>query len=282
MEKKLPKSYALKKLALPGFTEPLYLFLNQLSFMRFNKGFLTAPLILATIAANAQFIKGDKMAGASVGSIFFNSGGSDVSFPQVRGYTSKTNSYGLRIEPSFGWFISEKTVIGASLNINPSGQKVSYEDLGTTFQKDRSTNFNIGVGGFLRNYFSSNSSLMPFGHFGFNAGINSSSTEGFKYYKSTPDYKISYDGKSSGGFFANAIVQLGFTKMVGDYTGLDIYLGYNYSYNKNTFKTTTLRDDAPYDGNPETRSENEPTTKFTNHGLIVGVGFQVFLKGKKK
>jgi hypothetical protein len=271
-----------KKPVLPGFPEPLYLFLNQLNFMLSNKVFLTAILILVALAANAQFIKGDKMVGTSVGSIFYNSGGADVSFPQVRGYSSKTNSYGLRIEPSFGWFISEKTAIGATMNINPSGQKASYEDLGTTFQKDKSTNFNIGVGGFLRNYFSSNSSLMPFGQFGFNAGINSSSTEGFKYYDASPDYKVSYDGKSSGGFFANAILQLGLTKMVGDYTGLDIYLGYNYSYNKNTFKTTTLRDDAPYDGTPETRAENEPTTKFTNHGLIVGVGFQVFLKGKKK
>ena len=250
--------------------------------MYFNKRFLTGILILAGIAANAQFVKGDKMVGTSVGSIFFNSGGSDVSFPQVRGYSSKSSSYGLRIEPAFGWFISEKTVVGATMFINPNSQKVSYEDLGTTFQKDKSTSFNIGVGSFIRNYFGNNSSFMPFGQFGFNAGINSSTTEGFKYYKSSPDYKASYNGKSSGGFFANAILQLGLTKMVGEYTGLDIYLGYNYSYNKNTFKTTTLTDNAPYDGTPETRAENEPTTKFTNHGLIVGVGFQVFLKGKKK
>ena len=120
---------------------------------------------------------------------------------------------------------------------------------------------------------------MPFGQFGFNAGINSSTVDGFKYYDASPDYKISYDGKSSGGFFANATLQFGLTKMVGEYTGLDIYLGYNYSYNKNTFKTTTIRDNAPYDNVPETRSENEPTTKFTNHGIIVGVGFQVFLRG---
>ena len=250
--------------------------------MRYTTGVFSGILLLTCLAGSAQFKKGDKMVGTSVGSIIFNSGGSDVTFPQVRGYSSKTTNYGLRIEPSFGWFISEKMAIGGTLNINPSGQKVRHEDLGTTFQEDKSTNFNIGVGGFVRNYFGSNtSSFMPFGQFGFNAGINSATAEGFKYYDASPDYKISYDGKSSGGFFANATLQLGLTKMVGEYTGLDIYLGYNYSYNKNTFKTTTLRDDAPYDGTPETRSENEPTTKFTNHGLIVGVGFQVFLKGKK-
>ena len=93
--------------------------------MQYNKIIFTGVLLLAGIGAHAQFKKGDKMVGTSVASIFFNSGGSDVSFPQVRGYSSKTNSFGIRIEPAFGWFISEKTVIGTSLNINPSSQKIS-------------------------------------------------------------------------------------------------------------------------------------------------------------
>lgn len=242
--------------------------------------FCTGLLLLAALVSNAQFTQGDKMAGTSVGSLFVNSGGADVSFPQVRGYSSNTSSFGLRIEPSFGWFITDKTVIGGIININPLSQKVRYEDLGTTFQEDNSSNFNIGAGGFIRNYFGAASSFRPFAQFGFNAGMNSSKTDGFKYYDASPDYKISYDGKSSGGFFANAILQLGLTKMVGDRTGLDFYIGYNYSYNKNTFKTTTITD-LDLDGDIDITADSEPTTKFTNHGLIVGVGFQVFLKGKK-
>ncbi|HEV7780106.1 MAG TPA: hypothetical protein VGO58_02515 [Chitinophagaceae bacterium] len=251
--------------------------------MRFNHCFFTGILLLILTTANAQFKKGDRMVGTSVGSIFFNSGGADVSFPSpTRGYSSKTSSYGLRIEPAFGWFISGKTVIGATLNVNPSGQKARYEDLGTTFQEDKVTNFNIGVGGFLRNYFGSNtSSFMPWGQFGFNAGLSSGTSNGFKYFKGAPDYKFSYDAKLSGGFFANATLQVGLTKMMGESAGLDIYLGYNYSYNKNISKTTELTDEAPYDGVPEITETGEPTTKFTNHGLIVGVGFQVFLRGKK-
>jgi hypothetical protein len=249
--------------------------------MKLIKGIFAGVSLLCATTGNAQFKRGDRMVGTSVGSIFLNSGGSDVSFSQVNGYSTKTSSYGLRIEPAFGWFISDKTVVGASLLINPTGQKVRYEDAGTTFQEDKSTNFNIGVGGFLRNYFGNNESFAPWGQFGFNAGINSGTSDGFKYYDGTPDFKISYDGKSSGGFFANAILQFGFTKMVSESAGLDFYLGYNYSYNKNTYTTTTLSDNAPYDGVPETTSENDPTTKFTNHGMIVGVGFQLFLRGKK-
>ncbi len=250
--------------------------------MRLNQGLFAGILLLACLSGNAQFKRGDRMVGTSIGSVFFNSGGSDVSYPQFQGYSSHTTGYGLRIEPTFGWFMSEKMALGVSLNINPSGQKIRYEALGSTFQEDKTTNFNIGIGGFLRNYFGNNtSSFMPFGQFGFNLGINSGTAEGFKFYDASPDYKISYDGKSSGGFFANAALQLGLTKMVGENAGLDIYLGYNYSYNKNTFTTTTLRDNAPYDGIPESTSVNDPTTKFTNHGVILGVGFQVFLRHKK-
>ena len=245
--------------------------------MLLKKAFLVPFLFFFTLGVNGQFKKGDNMVGASIGSVFFNSGSSDVSFPQTQGYTSKSSGYGIKIEPSWGWFISEKTAVGVSVNINPTSQKISYEDAGTTFQRDESSSFNIGIGGFLRNYFGSGSSFMPFGQFGFNGGISSASNEGFKYYAGP--YKISYDGKSSGGFFANATLQLGFTRMMNENTGLDFYAGYNYSYNKNTFKTTTLRDDGA-NGSIDTRSENEPTSKFTNHGFILGVGFQVFLRKK--
>ncbi|HNF39202.1 MAG TPA: hypothetical protein PLC45_11105, partial [Chitinophagaceae bacterium] len=78
----------------------------------------------------------------------------------------------------------------------------------------------------------------------------------------------------------NANFLAGMTKMVGERTGLDFYIGYNFSYNKNTFKKTTLRDDGN-NGTIDSRGENETTTKFTNHGFTLGVGFQIFLKGRK-
>jgi hypothetical protein len=241
--------------------------------MQIRKFLLFSILATISISGHSQFKKGDKMAGTSVGSVLYNSGSSEVSFPSFNGYTSKTTSYGLRIEPTLGWFISEKTAVGVSLNINPTGQKVRYKDNGTTFQQD--------IGAFGRNYFSTDKDWMPFGQFGFNLGINTTNTEGFSYSSGPPTSKSTYDGKSSGGFFANASLQFGLTKMVGEYTGLDFYAGYTYSYNKNTLKTTTSTD-VGIDGDIDFTSTNEPTTKFTNHGFILGVGFQVFLKGKKK
>ncbi len=205
-----------------------------------------------------------------------------LAFPSFNGYDTKSNSFGLRIEPTMGWFISEKTAVGASLNINPSNSKVSYMSGGTTFQQDKSNNFNIGIGAFARNYFSANNTFMPYGQFGINAGISSQNNDGFLYTGTGPTAtKETYDGKGSGGFFANAALQLGMTKMLGESTGLDFFAGYSYSYNKNTLKTTT-QTDFGNNGSIDQTAVSEPTTKFTNHGFIVGVGFQIFLTGKKK
>ena len=250
--------------------------------MQKKTGLLIPILLIFSLVATPQLKKGNMMAGATVGSVLFNSGSSDITVAQIGSNTSKITSYNVNVGPSLGWFISDNTAVGASLNINPSGNKTTYEQNGSTYQSDKITNFNIGIGGFIRHYFGHSGTMMPFGQFGINGGISNLKTEGFFYGGSGPSaYKTSYDGSSNGGFFANSTFQFGMTKMVGDYTGLDFYIGYNFSYNKNTFKKTTLRDDGN-DGTIDSRGENETTTKFTNHGFLLGIGFQVFLKGKSK
>lgn len=222
------------------------------------------------------------MVGVTIGSIFYNNGNADVSFPApTQGYSYKTTSFGAAIAPSVGWFISDNTVIGGMLNINPVWLKNTYEFNGTTYRKDESNTFNLGIGGGIRNYFNNNSTYKPFGQLNFNLGISSQNTEGFFYGGSGPgSYKETYDGKSSGGFFTNAALALGFTKMLNAHTGLDLYAGYNYSYSKNTLKTTTLRDDG-INGSVDQTSISEPTTKFNNHGFVLGLGFQIFLEARK-
>jgi outer membrane protein W len=244
--------------------------------------FFIPVLLVAGLSVNAQFKKGMRMAGTNVGSIFFNSGSADVTYPSpTTGYTSKTTGFGVNIAPTMGWFISDHTAVGLSLNINPTSNKTTYEIGGKTYQKDKVNGFNFGIGGFARNYFKSSSSFMPFGQLGLNLGISSQKTEGFFYGGSGASaYKLTYDGKSSGGFFANAALSFGMTKMVTPHTGLDISIGYSYSYNKNTYKTTTLRDDGN-NGTIDLTSESNPTSKYTNHGLVLGVGFQIFLDARK-
>src|SRR5258705_10005637 len=239
-------------------------------------------LMANSMAIKAQFAKGDKMVGASVASIVFNSGNADISVASIGNNISKITNYGVSITPSIGWFISDKTAVGAMLNINPNGQKTTYEENGNTYQSDKLNGFNIGIGGFVRNYFSGKSAWMPFGQFSLNGGISNQKTDGFFYYKGgVPYYKYTYSGNSSGGSFVNAALDLGLTKMFGDNAGLDFFIGYNFAYNKSTFKKTTLFYDSINDPILDV-GKNETTNKFTNHGFVLGLGFQVFLRGKKK
>ncbi len=211
------------------------------------------------MALNAQFAKGDKMVGATIASIFFNSGNTDISTASIGSATSKITNYGVSLTPQLGWFISDKTAVGATLNLNPNGQKTTYQASGKTYQSDKSNGFNIGIGGFVRNYFSNNNTWMPFGQFGLNGGISNLKTDGFYYYQGgVPYYKYTYSGNSSGGVFINSALDLGLTKMLGDNAGLDIFIGYNFSYNKTTFKRTTLYYASSADTNPTTGT-NETT-----------------------
>ena len=238
-------------------------------------------LLLFNITMNAQFKKGDKMVGASVGSVFFNTGNSDQTVTSIGRQTAKVNSYGVNIMPSLGWFISENTAAGFSLLINPLGDKVSFEENGNTFQSDKSRYFNIGIGGFARNYFGKAESLLPFGQLAINGGISDVKKDGFFYGGTgTSAYKETYDAKSSGGLFVDAIFILGLTKMFGQYTGLDLSIGYDFSYTKNTMNRTTLRDNM-IDGSIDETGKMETVSKLTNHKFVLALGFQVFLERKK-
>jgi len=237
--------------------------------------------LLAGSGLFAQFEKGNKMAGATIGSIFFNSGKTDYSYPPpTTGFTTNQTSFGINFSPNYGWFVSDNVAIGASFILSQNHQKTFDEDgsNGNTFNRDISNRFNIGVGSFARAYFSNPGKFYPFGQASVNFGIGSSSSNGFYFGGGN---KSTYDGKSSGDFFANAGLSFGLTKMINKHAGLDFYLGYNFSYTKSTFKKIT-QTDIGNNGSIDQTSTSEPTQKFTNHGAAIGIGFQIFLESKKK
>jgi hypothetical protein len=229
----------------------------------------------------SQLKKGTRMVGATIGSIFYNSGNSEYSFPPpTTGYTSTASNYGLSFSPSMGWFISDNTAIGALMILSYNKSKLNDQSdaNGNIFNKDNSTRFNIGLGGFARNYFKTFGNLLPFGQLNLNFGTGSTTTKGFTFFGND---KHTYDGKSSGDFFLNGGFSIGFTKLLNNNTGLDLFAGYTYSYTKSTFKKYTEIDEAN-NGSIDSRTENNPTQKFTNHGVSAGVSFQVFLNRKTK
>jgi hypothetical protein len=251
--------------------------------MQLKHTLIIALLLISMHQLNAQFTKGDKIVGASLASGFFNTGTADQAVTSIGSITAKVSGFGISFSPSLGWFASEKTAVGAMLNINPSGDKTTYEgNNGSTFQKDKSNIFNIGIGGFVRNYFGNSGSLLPFGQLNINGGISNLKKEGFLYLGASPAVdKETYTTKSSGGTFFSAGLNAGFTKMTGDNAGLDFFIGYTFSKNKNTIKKIKLVDENN-DGSINRTEENETTTRLTNHGFQLGIGFQIFLTRKKK
>jgi hypothetical protein len=247
--------------------------------MQQKKKFFIIGLLLVSITINAQFKKGMRMVGATVGSVFFNSGKSDYSYPPpTTGYTSNSDNFGITLNPSMSWFVSDNTAVGAMLNFGYTHQKTFAKAAnGNVFNRDISNSFSIGVGGFARNYFKSSGTMIPFGQFNLNGGIGSTSNNGFYF---TGNDKSTYDGESSGDFFINTGVELGFTKMLNDHTGIDFFVGYTYSYNKRTYKTTT-HTDLGNNGSVDQTAISEPILKYTNHGVVFGVGFQIFLDKRK-
>jgi len=254
-------------------------FFKSMFIMKRVFALIVLLLLLINTGINAQLKKGIRMVGASVGSAFFNSSQSDYSYPApTTGYTSTGNNFGINLNPSMGWFVSDNTAIGALLNFGYTHQKTFAKAAnGNIFNRDISNSFNMGFGGFARNYFKSSGTMMPFGQFNLNGGIGSASNKGFYF---TNSDKNSYDGKSSGDFFINTGVELGFTKMLNEHTGLDLFVGYTYSYNKRTYKTTTLTD-LGNNGSVDQTAVSEPTLKYSNHGVMLGVGFQIFLDKRK-
>ncbi len=235
--------------------------------------------LLANTKINAQFKKGDKMLGASVGTIFFNNGNTDVSTSILTSTTSSDN-FGISFNPSLGWFIDDNIAVGLIPAIAFNKQKTLGKSGGNTFLKDETSRFNVTVGGFARYYFNGeNPKTMFFGQYDLSAGLGGSKTEGFQY-ETNGVYVDRYTQKSSGDFLVNTGLSLGVSKFLAAKTALDFYIGYKFSYIKSNPKGTFFRDYLdPNTGDVTQKPDYDQ--KFTGHNLVLGVGFQIFLDKKK-
>lgn len=245
--------------------------------------FICFLLVITAFILNsqAQFSKGMRMSGATLGSAFFNSGKYDYTVPPPTiGSSVHTNSLGISLSPNYGWFISGQTVIGVQFTPAYKYDKFIESDANNvSFHKNISKSFIISLGGFARNYFPVTGNFIPFAQASLAAGMGSSNHEGFEY-NASPLYKDVFEGKSSGDFLVNGGISLGVTKMLNQHIGLDIIAGYNYIYNKSQYKTTTQRD-TDIDGTIDETLTGDVETKFTNHGFTVGIGLQIFLDKRK-
>lgn len=244
---------------------------------------LPVLLFLTGMAAEAQFKKGDRMLGANIAGISFTGGRAEYTAPGVPvGYETKSSNFNLGLSPSIGWFLNEKVAVGATLNVSYGRSTLRNIANDTTYYESNASQLNLGLGGFIRNYFKTGTGTLPFVQASINFGTGSGNTDGFSFSSDVGGkYKDVFDGKKSGIAFFNASLIGGFTKMVNDRVGLDFFAGYNFSFNKNTSTSTTVRSYITGPGTGFT-ANYETDEKFTGHGATIGIGFQIFLEGKKK
>lgn len=240
-------------------------------------------LLLVSFSTYGQFKRGDRMVGSSIAAGFFNSGNTDISYPSNTNlnYSSKNNSFGISVSPNYGWFISDKTAVGILFTANFNGYNTTEKtSTNVRFRETNSSSFNVGIGGFARNYFNTSSSFMPFGQASINFGLSNSSSDGFYFENATTVTRVDFDRKSTGGFYTNASLSFGATKMINSHIGFDIYGGYNFSYNKLNFSENQSVD-AGNNGSIDETRKADTESRFNSNGFSIGVGLQIFLDPKK-
>jgi hypothetical protein len=237
------------------------------------------PALLINIIVNAQIKKGDKMVGVSVVSAFFNSGSTDQS-TSLATLTISNDNFGISFNPSIGWFITDNIAVGVMPTVGYNKKKQIGKSSGSTYLKDETSQFNFGIGGFTRYYFNGKSTKTRFfGQYDLSLGLGGSKSEGFQY-ETYGVYVDRYNQKSSGDFFANTGLAFGVSKFITNHTSLDFYVGYKFSYIKSNPKGTFFRDYLDPAIGDVTQKPNYDQ-KFTEHNVVLGVGFQIFLESKK-
>src|SRR5262245_42763140 len=119
----------------------------------FNRVALVILLMICGVSLKAQFKKGDKMVGASVGALFFNNESTDLT-SDVGTTNTSSDKYGFTINPSIGWFVTDNLAVGVTPVFDYTHQKtVGTSSNGSTFLKNENNQYAFGLGGFGRYYF---------------------------------------------------------------------------------------------------------------------------------
>lgn len=248
-----------------------------------RKALLFAACIGVSLLASAQFKKGMWFTGGNIGTGLFSSDKQDVTFPPpTQGYELKENNFSITLTPFFGRFISDRTAIGAALSIGFNNKTTSFKGAnGNTFRKDELNTNDDGLSIFARTYFSPGESpLNIYAQLSIGAGFSSIKSNGFMF---GTNYKETYDGKSSGGFYFTPGLGVGLSKRIGELTTFEFGMQTQYRFSKYDIRSTTLRDDN-IDGTIDVTLISEPSYDQKKQTLTFNAGFIFFfekIKSKK-
>lgn len=235
------------------------------------KKFLLIVALLPVLNGFGQFKKGTRTIGFNVASVGFSSLSS--TYEATNGGTtgsSGNNNFNISFNPTMGWFINEKALVGGSLNINLSSSKYTEGN----YLTNKSNTFTSGIGAFGRYYFGT-SGFMPYGQVSLATAFGSGKeTLDAKY----TSYTAKGSGKRSGILNFNTGVNIGVTKMVTKNTGLDISVGYAFLFNSYKYN---YEENRAFTNSTSELVKTNYKYSGTNHGATISLGYLIFLDPKK-
>ncbi len=237
---------------------------------------LFAVGILCSLTVQAQFSKGSWATNIHVGTMLFDANSTEYSAPPpTNSYTATHQSMGIQLTPSVGYFISNRTMLGAGLLTHYTYDKYIDESNNITFRKKEDRIWQYGVSLFARHYVHNTqaaSKFLPFVQVNADAGSGTTKVTGFNY---TSTYKETYRGTAKGNFFTNLGLQAGVTRLFTKNAGLDISAGYLLSNTKSTTHTRTLRD-IDFNDTIDEEMLGDLDAKSLKHGFKLSVGWTIF------
>jgi hypothetical protein len=256
------------------------LFKNQNMFSKFIL-LLNTAYLFSSMAAKAQFKKGDRFAGVNYAMLVADNITTKVSFPSpTEGYTIREQNTSGTFTPLVGYFISGRTAVGGGVSFTDIGLNTRYKAAnGNTFREDNDNRSDIGFTVFVRSYLKSNSpgGFQFFGQANLGAGYSWRKIDGFVF---GSNYKETYEGKSSGGFYFLPSLAIGFTRMVSTHVGMEVLAGFQYRQSNYGMKTITLRDDG-IDGTIDATAIGDATFQQKKYSVNVGAGFFILIDRSK-
>jgi hypothetical protein len=239
--------------------------------------------IVTTIfnASFAQLKKGNLLVEASFGNIGYSKYDSKN---ESVGATTKYDgsSFSFNLYPRVGFFVSDKFVVGAEVDIYTGSSKYNYFNAtGAKSSDSKSSSTTLGVLPFVRYYFAASKNGKSFFYGQAGGGIhidvaNNNESRGYSSSTGLPTYtsKTNYIKKYS---TVSGNASLGWNHFLSDNVALNFNLGYRYNQNKYSYTYTN----TPASGIATTSPE--AATTYINSGINWGMGFTMIIpRGKKK
>jgi outer membrane protein W len=225
-------------------------------------------LILATVTlAGAQTKKGTWLLGTYLGSGYVESNTGESKYAASSNtYKSSGSSFGIGIDPTFGYFIADNFAIGVSLDLSYySDSGDSSQTSSTVTSTSKSSELYAFLGPFFRFYFGgAKAKGRPY--FEASAGVSLYPSYSGEYSSSSGDsYTVSYT-KYSG---VKVAAVLGYEYYLNPSVGLQYYVGYSYSSFASTYA---------YDYKVGTDYSSESKSSYGSFNF--GVGLQIHLGPK--